>query len=72
MRSYVTMYLYVSLFQPVNMYPANSAGFYDVSGNVWEWVEDHFNGLPGFSTHAYYDDFSSPTFDGKHNMILVR
>ena len=54
------------------MHPANSAGFHDVSGNVWEWVEDHFNGLPGFKTHAYYDDFSSPTFDGKHNMILVR
>ena len=52
------------------MYASNQLGFHDLSGNVWEWMEDHFNGLPGFKTHAFYDDFSSPTFDGKHNVIL--
>ena len=52
------------------MFPSNARGFHDTSGNVWQWVEDHFNGLPGFRTHAFYDDFSSPTFDGKHNVIL--
>ncbi len=58
--------------QPVNMYPSSSMGLYDVYGNVWEWTEDHFNGLPGFKTSYLYDDFSSPCFDGRHNMILVR
>ena len=57
--------------QPVNMFPANSMGLYDVYGNVWEWVEDQFNGLPGFKTHHLYDDFSSPCFDGRHTMMTV-
>ena len=46
-------------------------GFYDVYGNVWEWTEDQFNGLPGFKTHYLYDDFSSPCFDGRHTMMTV-
>ena len=46
-------------------------GFYDVYGNVWEWTEDQFNGLPGFKTSYLYDDYSTPSFDGKHNMIMV-
>ena len=53
------------------MYPPNAAGFYDTYGNVWEWVEDQFNGLPGFKTNYLYDDFSSPCFDGLHTMMLV-
>ncbi|XP_046339628.2 uncharacterized protein LOC124120813 [Haliotis rufescens] len=55
---------------PVNLYPSNEMGFHDAFGNVWTWLEDHFNGLCGFSTHWLYDDFSSPCFDGHHNMIL--
>ena len=58
-------------FQPVNMYPPSEAGFCDVFGNVWEWVEDHFNGFGEFKAHMLYDDFSSPCFDGRHNMIMV-
>ena len=58
--------------QPVNMYPPNSMGFHDTYGNVWEWSEDHFNGLTGFKTNFLYDDFSSPCFDGRHTMIQVR
>jgi len=54
------------------MYPPNSMGFYDTYGNVWEWSEDHFNGLTGFKTNFLYDDFSSPCFDGRHTMIQVR
>ena len=52
------------------MFPPNKAGIYDLHGNVWTWVEDHFNGLDGFSTSYLYDDFSSPCFDSRHSMIL--
>lgn len=58
--------------QPVNMFPPTSTGFHDVYGNVWEWTEDDFNGLPGFKTTYLYDDFSTPCFDGKHTMMMVR
>mgnify|MGYP001557152355 CR=1 FL=1 len=59
------------IFQPVNMYPATRLGFHDVFGNVWEWTEDHFNGLPGITSDPLYDDFSSPCFDGRHNVMMV-
>jgi 5-histidylcysteine sulfoxide synthase/putative 4-mercaptohistidine N1-methyltranferase len=42
----------------------------DLFGNVWQWCDDHFNHLPGFKVHRYYDDFSTPCFDGKHQMIM--
>jgi 5-histidylcysteine sulfoxide synthase len=38
-------------------------------GNAWHWLQDQFNPLPGFEIHSYYDDFSTPCFDGKHQMI---
>ncbi len=47
-----------------------AAGIYDLSGNVWQWLEDHFNPLPGAKVHPYYDDFSTPCYDGQHQMIL--
>ena len=43
--------------------------FYDVVGNVWQWTETPITGFPGFKVHPLYDDFSTPTFDGKHNLI---
>lgn len=55
---------------PVNFFKPSSRGFHDTQGNVWQWVEDHFNGLNGFNSHWLYDDFSTPCFDGRHNMIL--
>jgi 5-histidylcysteine sulfoxide synthase len=42
----------------------------EISGNTWHWMEDQFNPLPGFEIHNLYDDFSTPCFDGKHQMIL--
>jgi formylglycine-generating enzyme required for sulfatase activity len=45
-------------------------GIYDLFGNVWQWAEDQFNPLDGFKVNRLYDDFSTPCFDGKHQMIL--
>ncbi|MEW6990130.1 5-histidylcysteine sulfoxide synthase [Colwelliaceae bacterium 6441] len=44
-------------------------GFYDICGNVWQWTESAIDGFTGFKVHPLYDDFSTPTFDGKHNLI---
>lgn len=52
---------------PVNQFSQGS--FFDVIGNVWQWTETPITGYPGFKVHPMYDDFSTPTFDGKHNLI---
>lgn len=52
---------------PVDTY--EQGDFYDVTGNVWQWSETAIDGLKGFKVHPSYDDFSVPTFDGKHNLI---
>ncbi len=44
-------------------------GFGDVIGNVWQWTETAIDGFDGFKVHPAYDDFSVPTFDGRHNLI---
>ncbi|MCQ1058063.1 5-histidylcysteine sulfoxide synthase [Photobacterium sp. DNB23_23_1] len=44
-------------------------GFCDIIGNVWQWTETSIDGFQGFKVHPLYDDFSTPTFDGKHNLI---
>lgn len=52
--------------------PVNKFAFgdlFDVMGNVWQWTESHMNAYTGFEVHPAYDDFSVPTFDGKHNII---
>ena len=70
--SHLLFLFFFFFLQPVNLFPPTSAGFCDVFGNVWEWVEDHFNGLPGYKSHYIYDDFSAPCFDGRHHLIMVR
>ena len=52
---------------PVNRFEHN--GFFDIVGNVWQWTETAIDGFNGFAVHPLYDDFSTPTFDGKHNLI---
>lgn len=52
---------------PVDLF--EQGGFFDVIGNVWQWTETPITGFPGFKVHPIYDDFSTPTFDGKHNLI---
>lgn len=52
---------------PVNVH--QHGRFFDVIGNVWQWTETPITGFPGFKVHPLYDDFSTPTFDGQHNLI---
>ena len=41
----------------------------DLYGNAWHWLLDQFNPLEGFKINPMYDDFSTPCFDGKHQMM---
>jgi len=43
--------------------------FHDVIGNVWQWTETPIYAFRGFEIHPWYDDFSTPTFDTRHNLI---
>ena len=43
--------------------------FFDVVGNVWQWTETPIYPFEGFKVHPLYDDFTTPTFDGRHNLI---
>ena len=53
---------------PVNAHEF-PGGFFDVIGNVWQWTETPIDGFDGYRVHPAYDDFSAPTFDGKHNIF---
>ena len=53
---------------PVNRHECKG-GFFDIIGNVWQWTETPIDALQGYEVHPAYDDFSTPTFDGKHNIF---
>ena len=42
---------------------------YDVVGNVWQHLATPTYPYPGYRVHPLYDDFSMPTFDGRHMMM---
>lgn len=52
---------------PVTTY--RHGDLFDVVGNVWQWTETPIYPLEGFDVHPIYDDFTTPTFDGCHNLI---
>jgi 5-histidylcysteine sulfoxide synthase/putative 4-mercaptohistidine N1-methyltranferase len=53
---------------PVDAFPQGE--FCDVVGNVWQWTRTPIMPFKGFEIHPLYDDFSVPTFDGRHNLIM--
>ncbi|MDF1876467.1 5-histidylcysteine sulfoxide synthase [Sulfurimonas sp. SAG-AH-194-L11] len=66
-RANLDLYHYASSC-PVNEFNFN--GIYDVVGNVWQWSRTPIRPFKGFKVHEAYDDFSVPTFDEKHALIL--
>ena len=52
---------------PVNQFAHGE--FFDVVGNVWQWTETPIYPFEGFEVHSIYDDFTTPTFDERHNLI---
>lgn len=66
-RANLNFYHYFSSC-PVNEFAFE--GIYDVVGNVWQWSRTPIFGFEGFEVHCAYDDFSTPTFDDKHALIL--
>ena len=52
---------------PVNQF--KQGDFYDIIGNVWQWSRTPIYPFEGFKVHPIYDDFTVPTYDGKHNII---
>jgi len=52
---------------PVNRHAHGD--LYDIVGNVWQWTETAIYPLDKFKVHPLYDDFTMPTFDGRHNLF---
>ena len=52
---------------PVDRFPQGA--FCDVTGNVWQWTETPIYPFAGFRVHPLYDDFTTPTYDERHNLF---
>ena len=52
---------------PVNTFAQGD--LFDVVGNVWQWTETPIYPFEGFEVHPLYDDFTTPTFDNRHNLL---
>jgi 5-histidylcysteine sulfoxide synthase/putative 4-mercaptohistidine N1-methyltranferase len=52
---------------PVNQF--EQGPLFDVVGNVWQWMETPTYPFDDFKVHPIYDDFTTPTYDGQHNLI---
>lgn len=62
----------IHLDHAASSYPVNHfqhGNFFDVVGNVWQWTETPIYPFEGFEVHPIYDDFTTPTFDERHNLI---
>lgn len=52
---------------PVNYF--KTGDFYDIVGNVWQHSSTPIYPFGDFDIHPIYEDFTTPTFDGRHFMI---
>ena len=62
----------INLEQYASSTPVDANRFgqvYDIVGNVWQWTETPIYPFDGFKVHPLYDDFTTPTFDNKHNIF---
>lgn len=67
-KSHANIHLdYAASSCPVNKFAQGD--FFDVVGNVWQWTETPIYPFDGFEVHPIYDDFTTPTFDERHNLI---